>query len=96
MSCIGAKRYFTNQFHQLCPSKEIKNCVSFCMWLTTLKKDENKGDKCFKIKKLLELVRANCNKIEPEVNHFIDEQTIPTMVSDNAIHKNHINGVLRL
>lgn len=26
-------------------------------------KEENKGDKCFKIKPLLEAVRKNCNKI---------------------------------
>ena len=38
---------------------------------------ENKGDKCFKVKPLLEAVRTNCNKIEPEVNHSIDEQIIP-------------------
>ena len=40
-------------------------------------KPENKGDKCFKVKPLLEAVRTNCNKIEPEVNHSIDEQIIP-------------------
>ena len=73
-----------------------KKLRQFLHVVDNTEKDENKGDKCFKIKELLELVRANCNKIEPEVNHFIDEQTIPTMVSDNAIHKNHINGVLRL
>ena len=39
-------------------------------------KPENKGDKCFKVKPLLEAVRTNCNKIEPEVNHSIDEQII--------------------
>ena len=40
-------------------------------------KEENKGDKCFKIKPLLQAVRKNCMKIEPEISHSIDEQIIP-------------------
>ena len=36
-------------------------------------KPENQGDKCFKVKPLLEAVRAYCNKIEPEANSSIDE-----------------------
>lgn len=38
---------------------------------------ENKDDKCFKVRPLLEAVRANCLKVEPEVNNSIDEQIIP-------------------
>lgn len=37
-------------------------------------KEENKGDKCFKVKP----VRNNCIKIETEKNQSIDEQIIPT------------------
>ena len=40
-------------------------------------KEENKGDKCFKIKPLLQAVRKNCMKIEPEISQSIDEQIIP-------------------
>ena len=39
-------------------------------------KPENKEDKCFKVKPLLEAVRANCQKVEQEVNNSIDEQII--------------------
>ena len=48
------------------------------MWLTIQRKinQKNKGDKCFSVKPLLEAVRANCNKTEPEVNHSINEQII--------------------
>lgn len=37
-------------------------------------KEENKGDKCFKVKP----VRNNCIKIETEKTQSIDEQIIPT------------------
>ena len=40
-------------------------------------KEENKGDKCLKIKPLLQAVRKYCMKIEPEISHSIDEQIIP-------------------
>ena len=36
-------------------------------------KPESQGDKCFKIKPLLEAVRAYRNKIEAEANSSIDE-----------------------
>ena len=38
---------------------------------------ENLNDKLFKMRPLLDLVRNNCIKIEPERNHSIDEQIIP-------------------
>ena len=38
---------------------------------------ENAGDKLFKVRPLLDLVRNNCIKIEPEQHHSIDEQIIP-------------------
>ena len=41
-------------------------------------KPENKGDECFKVKPLLEAVRANCNTTEPEAKHSVKEQIIPT------------------
>ena len=41
------------------------------------KKEENKGDKCLKIKPLLQAVRKYCMKIEPEISHSNDEQIIP-------------------
>ena len=40
-------------------------------------KPENKGDKCFKVKPLLEALRTICDKIESDVIHSIDEQIIP-------------------
>ena len=40
-------------------------------------KEENKDDRLFKVKPLLDAVRANCLKIEPERIHSIDEQIIP-------------------
>ena len=60
--------------------KRYKKLREFLHVVDNTEKDkpENKGDKCFKVKPLLEAVRTNCNKIEPEVNHSIDEQIIPT------------------
>ena len=40
-------------------------------------KEENKDDRLFKVKPLLDALRANCLKIEPERIHSIDEQIIP-------------------
>lgn len=40
-------------------------------------KEENKQDKLFKVRPLLDMVRKNCIKIEPEQYHSIDEQIIP-------------------
>ena len=40
-------------------------------------KPESKEGKCFKVKPLLEAVKANCQKVEQEVNNSIDEQIIP-------------------
>ena len=59
--------------------KRYKKLREFLHVVDNTEKDkpENKGDKCFKVKPLLEAVRTNCNKIEPEVNHSIDEQIIP-------------------
>ena len=37
---------------------------------------ENAGDKLIKVRPLLDLVRNNCIKIEPEQHHSIDEQII--------------------
>ena len=39
---------------------------------------ENKEDKCFKVRLLLEPVRANCQKVEQQVNNSSDEQIIPS------------------
>ena len=65
--------------HQHYHFNDTKNSVNFYMCLTTEKdKPENKGDKCFKVKPLLEAMRTNCNKIESEVNHSIDEEIILT------------------
>lgn len=43
-----------------------------------LKKDEleNKGNKLYKIQHVLDHVRNNCIKVEPEREHSIDEQII--------------------
>ena len=61
------------------PLKRYKILREFLHVVDNAEKDkpDSKGDKCFKVKPLLEAVRTNCNKIEPEVNHSIDEQIIP-------------------
>ena len=39
---------------------------------------ENSNDKLFKVIPLLDLVRNNCIKVEPEKSDSINEQIIPT------------------
>ena len=39
---------------------------------------DNSKDKLFKVRPVLDLVRNNCTKTEPENSHSIDEQIIPT------------------
>ena len=48
-------------------------------------KPENQGDKCFKVKPLLEAVSAYCNKIEPKANNSIDEEIIPAKTKRVAV-----------
>ena len=43
----------------------------------TLQRFLHASDKFFKVRPLLDLVRNNCIKIEPEQHHSIDEQIIP-------------------
>ena len=47
-------------------------------------KPENKEDKCFKVKPLLEAVRANYQKVEQKVNYSIDEQIIPAKMKKSG------------
>ena len=57
---------------------------------------ENHENKLYKIEPVLNMVRENCTKTEPEVNQSIDEQIIPArypiVVQDNAILKSQRNG----
>ena len=62
-------------------------------------KPENE-DKYFKVKSLLEAVRANCRKVEQEISNSIDEQIIPAKTKKNGSFqqynpKNRINGAPR-
>lgn len=54
-----------------------------------LKKDEsgNKDNKLYKIQPVLEHVRNNCIKIEPEREHSIDEQIIPAKTKYSGIRQ---------
>ena len=47
-------------------------------------KEGNKDDTLFKAKPLLDAVRANCLKIEPELIHSIDEQIIPAKTKQSG------------
>ena len=63
-------------------------------------KSENKEGKCFKVKPLLEAVKANCQKVKQEVNNSIDEQISQQRqrrveVFDSITLKNRINEALR-
>ena len=53
------------------------------------KKDEeaNKNDKIFKIRPVIEAVRDNCQKIEPEPIHSTDEQIIPAKTKHSGIRQ---------
>ncbi|XP_057309999.1 uncharacterized protein LOC130647998 [Hydractinia symbiolongicarpus] len=66
---------------------------------TTKEQPENKNDKLFKIRPVLEAIQENCFKIEPEPVQSIDEQIIPAKTSEvgygNIIQKNEKNGVLK-
>ena len=78
MNCIGITKLSMRLLHQRYHLNDTKRSVNFYIRLTIQKNNpENKDDKCFKVNPLLEAVRANCNTIEPEANHSIDEQIIP-------------------
>ena len=48
-------------------------------------KPENKDEKCLKVKPLLEAVKANCQKVEQEVNNSTDEQIIPAKTNKRGV-----------
>ena len=48
-------------------------------------KDENEHDKLFKVRSLLEMVQANCLKVEPEEVMSINEQIIPAKTRRSGI-----------
>ena len=48
---------------------------------------ENQDNKLYKIEPVLNMVRENCTKIEPEVNQSIDEQIIPAKTSHSGIRQ---------
>ena len=48
---------------------------------------ENRENKLYKIEPVLNMVRENCTKIEPEVNQSIDEQIIPAKTSHSGIRQ---------
>ena len=52
---------------------------------TLAQSEENKGNRLYKIKPVLEHVRQNCLKIEPEVQNSIDEQIIPAKTRYSGI-----------
>lgn len=60
-------------------------------------KEEKKDATLFKVKSLLDAVKAKCNKIEPEPFHSMKEQIIPAKKNGvglftNIIQKSHSNG----
>ena len=49
--------------------------------------DENKGNRLYKIQPVLDHVRENCLKIQPEVENSIDEQIIPAKTKYGGIQQ---------
>ena len=65
---------------------------TLCQYLHVVdntKKDEaqNKEDKIFKIRPMLEAMRNNCVKVLPVSVHSIDEQIIPTKTKTSGIRQ---------
>ena len=53
----------------------------------------------FRSKLLLEVLRVNCNKIEPEANHSIDQYVIPAKTKKSVLSttlKTCMNGVSKI
>ena len=55
----------------------------------TLRRFLHASDKLFKVRPLLNLVRNNCIKIEPEQHHSTDEQIIPAKTKRSGGVKQH-------
>ncbi|MEM6686592.1 MAG: transposase [Bacteroidota bacterium] len=54
---------------------------------TTKEQPENKNDKLFKIRPVLDAIQENCSKIEPEPVQSIDEQIIPAKTRHSGIRQ---------
>ena len=48
---------------------------------------QDKGNHLYKVQPLLDGVRANCIRIEPEIEHSIDEQIIPAKTKYSGIRQ---------
>ena len=54
---------------------------------TTKENPENKTEKLFKIRPILEGIRANCIKLEPEEGQLLDEQLISGKMKSSGIRQ---------
>ncbi|XP_065680710.1 piggyBac transposable element-derived protein 3-like [Hydra vulgaris] len=78
-----------NTIADVMPINRYKALRRYIHVVDNSKKDEadNKNDKLFKIRPILEMVRDNCHKIEPEPVHSIDEQIIPAKTKHSGIRQ---------
>ena len=76
--------------------KQLYKCIHV-VDNTTKENPEHKNDKLFKIRPILEGIRANCIKIEPQEVKLIDKEIIPEkrnpMENVNTISKSQKLGI---
>ncbi|CAB3977807.1 Hypothetical predicted protein [Paramuricea clavata] len=71
------------------PSKRYKKLRQFLHVNDNSKKDDpdNKDNRLYKVLPVIEGVRQNCLKVEPEISHSIDEQIIPAKTKYSGIRQ---------
>ena len=71
------------------PLKCYKKLRQFLHANDNANKDDpaNKGNRLYKVQPVLDGVRQNCLKLEPESNHSIDEQIIPAKTKYSGIRQ---------
>ena len=72
------------------PLKRYQKIGQYLHFVDNMTYDDRVYDKLFKIKPILESVREQCIKIQPEQSHSVDEQIIPAKTKFSNIRQyNH-------
>jgi hypothetical protein len=84
--------YWSNELRypsiaDIMPRKRYEKLRRFLHFVDNMTYDEHTADKLFKVWCIVEKVAANCRKVQPEENHSVEEQVIPSKTKYSNIRQ---------
>lgn len=84
--------YWSNELRypslaDIMPRKRFEKLRRYLHFVDNMVSDKNNPDKLFKVRCIVEEVAANCRKVRPEQNHWVDEQIIPLKTKYSKIRQ---------